>query len=74
MFTVPYFFVRSFRYATSYCHGYPDTGIIVRGGGGGWGGGGEKNRGTAIPLLQLAFTERVLPATQAFDWSLDHRC
>ena len=73
MFTVPYFFVRSFRYATSYRHGYLDTGIIVRGGGGGV-GGGEKNRGTAIPLLQLAFTERVLPATQAFDWSLDHRC
>ena len=71
MFTVPYFFVRSFRYATSYRHGYLDTGIIVRGGGG---GGGEKNRGTAIPLLQLVFTERVLPATQAFDWSLDHRC
>ena len=25
-------------------------------------------------LLQLAFTERVVPATQAFDWSLDNRC
>ena len=38
------------------------------------GGGGEKNRGTVITSLQLAFTERVVPATQAFDWSLDNRC
>ena len=38
------------------------------------GGGGEKNRGTVITLLQLAFTERVVPAKQAFDWSLDNRC
>ena len=39
------------------------------------GGGvrGEKNRGTVITSLQLAFTERVVPATQAFDWSLDNR-
>ena len=37
-------------------------------------GGGEKNRGTVITSLQLAFTERVVPATQAFDWSLDNRC
>ena len=35
------------------------------------GGGGEKNRGTVITSLQLEFTERVVPATQAFDWSLD---
>ena len=34
-------------------------------------GGGEKNRGTVITTLQLAFTERFVPATQAFDWSLD---
>ena len=34
----------------------------------------EKNRGTVITSLQLAFTERVVPATQAFDWSLDNRC
>ena len=40
----------------------------------GGGGGGEKNRGTVITSLQLAFTERVVPATQAFDWSLDNRC
>ena len=38
------------------------------------GGGGEKNRGTVITSLQLAFTERVVPAKQAFDWSLDNRC
>ena len=38
------------------------------------GGGGEKNRGTVITSLQLAFAERVVPATQAFDWSLDNRC
>ena len=45
------------------------------GGEGGVGrGGGEKNRGTVITSLQLAFTERVVPATQAFDWSLDMRC
>ena len=35
--------------------------------------GSEKNRGTVITSLQLAFTERVVPATQAFDWSLDNR-
>ena len=34
----------------------------------------EKNRGTVITSLQLSFTERVVPATQAFDWSLDNRC
>ena len=38
------------------------------------GGGGEKNRGTVITSLQLAFTKRVVPAKQAFDWSLDNRC
>ena len=41
------------------------------------GGGGEKNRGTVIRAAcgsQLTFTERVVPATQAFDWSLDNRC
>ena len=37
-------------------------------------GRGVKNRGTVITSLQLAFTERVVPATQAFDWSLDNRC
>ena len=37
------------------------------------GGGGEENRETVITSLQLAFTERVAPATQAFDWSLDNR-
>ena len=40
----------------------------------GGGGGGEKNRGTVITSLQPAFTERVVPATQAFDWSLDNGC
>ena len=45
--------------------------IIARGAGE---GGGKKNRGTVITSLQLAFTERVAPATQAFDWSLDNRC
>ena len=38
------------------------------------GAGGEKNRGTVITSLQLAFTKRVVPAKQAFDWSLDNRC
>ena len=47
------------------------SGIIAQGRGG---GGGEKNRGTVITSLQLAFTERVAPATQAFDWSLDNVC
>ena len=50
------------------------SGIIAPGGGGRGRGGGEKNRGTVITSLQLAFTERVVPATQAFDWSLDMRC
>ena len=36
----------------------------------GGGGGG----GTVITLLQLSFTEPVVPATQSFDWSLDNRC
>ena len=35
---------------------------------------GEKNRGTVITSLQFAFTEHVVPATQAFDWSSDKRC
>ena len=35
----------------------------IKAGGGGGGGGGEKNRGTVITSLQLAFTERVVPAT-----------
>ena len=74
---VDYFFVRSFRYTTSYRYGYLDF-QLYRGGGVGdhssGGGGGEKNRGTVIISLQLAFTERVVPATQAFDWSLDNRC
>ena len=41
------------------------------------GEGGEKNRGTVIRAAcgsQLAFTECVVPATQAFDLSLDNRC
>ena len=51
------------------------SGIITVGEGGGGGGeGGEKNRGTVITSLQLAFTERVVPATQAVDWSLNNRC
>ena len=45
-----------------------------RSGGGGGGGRSEKNRGTVITSLQLACTERVVPATQAFDWSLDNGC
>ena len=32
-------------------------------------GGNEKNRGAVRTSLQLAFTEGVVPATQAFDWS-----
>ena len=37
-------------------------------------GGSEKNRGTVITSLQLAFTERVVPATEAFDSSLNDGC
>ena len=37
------------------------------------GRGGEKNRETVITSLQLAFTEHVVPATEAFDWSLVNR-
>ena len=39
------------------------SGIIAQG----KGGGVERNRGTVITSLQLAFTEHVVPATQAFD-------
>ena len=42
-------------------------------GDGGGLGGSEKNRGTVITSLQLVFMERVVPATQTFDWSLDNR-
>ena len=35
-----------------------------------WGEGGEKNTGAVPTSLQLTFTECVVPATQAFDWSL----
>ena len=38
------------------------------------GGGSDKKGGTIITPLQLAFTERVVPVTQAFNWSLDSRC
>ena len=47
------------------------SGIIALVGGG---GGDEKNRGTVITTLQLVFAERVVPVTQAFDWSLDNGC
>ena len=47
---------------------------IITVGEGGEGEGGEKNRGTVITSLQLALTERVVPATQAVDWSLNNRC
>ena len=45
LFTVPYFFVRSFRYTASYRHGYLDF-QMYRGGGRplGEGGGGEVAR------------------------------
>ena len=33
-------------------------------------GGREKNRGTDLTSLPRAFTELIVPATQAFDWSL----
>ena len=38
------------------------------------GGRDQKNRGTVITSLQLAFTACVVPVTQAFDWLLDNRC
>ena len=37
----------------------------------GVGGGG--NKGTVITSLHLAFKERIVPAMQAFNWSLDNR-
>ena len=47
LFTVPYFFVRSFRYTASYCHRYCTEGAGVgnysSGGRGGGEMGGEKN-------------------------------
>ena len=45
----------------------------TKGAGGGL-GGSVKKRGTVITSLQLAFTERVVPATQAFDCSLNDTC
>ena len=42
--------------------------------GGGGGEGREKNRGAVITSLQLTFTEHIVSATQAFDWSLDNTC
>ena len=45
----------------------------TKGAGGGL-GGSVKNRGTVITSLQPAFTERVVPATQAFDCSLNDGC
>lgn len=42
--------------------------------GSGEGEGGKKNRGIFLASLQLAFKERVVPATQAFDWSLGNSC
>ena len=38
-----------------------------------WGKRARKIEGL-LTSLQLAFTERVVPATQAVDWSLDNRC
>ena len=69
--------MRSFIYTSSYRHGCLVFQMYRGGGRQGLyfvGGGGEKNRGTVITSLQLTFTERVVPATQAFDWSLDNRC
>ena len=34
----------------------------------------EKDRGTSLTSLQLAFMERVVPAIQVVDWSLDNKC
>ena len=62
--------MRSLRYTASYRHRYLDFQITEGSGVGDYSsrGGGEKFRGTVIASLQLAFTERVVPATQAFDW------
>ena len=46
--------------------------LLVVGGGGG--GGVWEEDGPFLTSLQLAFTERVVTLTQAFDWSLDNRC
>ena len=72
LFTVPNFFLRSFRYtASSNVPRVPASGIVALAG---RGGGGRENKRTVITSLQLAFAEGVVPATQAFDWSLDNRC
>ena len=38
------------------------------------GRGARKMTDSVITSLQLALTERDVPATQAFDWSLHNRC
>lgn len=35
--------------------------------------GSEKNGGTSLTSLQLAFTEYAVPAIHVFDWSLDNK-
>ena len=70
----------SFRYTTSYRHGYLDFQRYRGGGrrglqlGGGGGGRGEKNRETVITSPSARVHGTRVPATQAFDWSLDNRC
>ena len=63
LFTVPYFFVRSFRYTVSYRHGYLEF-QMYRGGGrwGLWlgGGGGEKGEKNRKKKIEKYFS-RFLP-------------
>ena len=68
LFTVPYFFVRSFRYIASYCHGRLDF-QMYRGGRRRASGIGDYSSGGGGRKI-----ERIVPATQAFDCSLDNRC
>ena len=79
LFTVPYFFVRSFRYTTSYRHGYLGFQMYLGGGRGDYSsrrrGRGEKNRGSLYfcrflpnrprPLSSFDTHARWQPVTQS---------
>ena len=68
LFTVPYFFVRSFRYTASYRHGYLDFQMYRAGGRRGWqllGGGGEGRENRPRPLSSFDTHARWQPVTQS---------